>query len=96
MNRDELVEKAADVLHGGVSRMDIRACPMRSCRDEHRARAEDVLDALLPQVSTVEELAELPWNAVVATADGHTYRAESPLMAYVLQRGPVTVVWSPS
>jgi hypothetical protein len=72
--------------------------------------AADVLDAILPQVTTVEELEALPGGSLLALDGGVVYRwrsllnvlqavTESPYdyrAEEILGRGPLTVVWSPS
>lgn len=98
MNREQMIDIAADIItnppFGTTEREDAAA----------------VLDAILPQVATVEELAELPCPALLlGQPDG--YRPPSlmrwkptgleyedgthPDPQWVLAAGPLTVVWQP-
>lgn len=44
--REHAIEVVARILHAGVSDMDIKACPLMSCRGEHAARAVMAVDAM--------------------------------------------------
>lgn len=113
MNRAELVEKAARASHrqglecgGEYAEWDALR---EITRREYRENAEAVVDALLPQVSTVEELEALDdrsvlvfeapnYNLVLRFANGRL-RADSWVGSFeqaIAELGPLTVVWSPS
>ena len=70
--------------------------------------AETVIDAILPQVSTVAELEALPFGVKVLDAHGDVWWAESEPHRWwsgsaergwpsvdVVDAGPLTVVWMP-
>lgn len=96
-----MIEKAARSLHAG------RCCEDEPTRED-RSDAEWVVDAILPQVTTVEELEALPDRSIVvdaldrvwtSTGDGEPfldcrYDAERTLPE-LAARGPLTVVWQP-
>lgn len=52
-----------------------------------------LLDAILPQVSTVEELEALPDGLLLMSDTGVTVR--TPCLPFSLRHGPLTVVWQP-
>ena len=96
MDREQMIEKGVDALV---------ACPTTAFRDQSRA----ILDAVLPQVTTVEELEALPCPALLLGAlvgrlpavfrwtNGQLYY-EDGSMRLTLQAsefGPLTVVWQP-
>lgn len=94
MNRSEMVEKAARLLadYDGLSTPD----------ETDDARARIVLNAILPQVTTVAELEALPHLSVVLDSEGEpwtrwlngwTKDATSEQLSHV---GPLTVVWTPT
>lgn len=100
--RAEMVEKAAGVIASGDG--------VPFARLEHLEVADAVLDAVLPQVSTVAELASLPLGTKLLAANGSVWwrvydfewwRTESDSYDHqsanlLGNRGPLTVVWSPS
>ena len=112
MNRDQTIKKAANVLPyhwrtdapGGTCSCGHQTPLGRSC-SEHVARV--IPDAILPQVSTVEELEALPVGAVVVAPSGAAYELRPPGTWYGLNgwqmnarhllpgRSPLTVVWQP-
>ena len=89
MKRAELVEKAAKVL----------AEIPPSLRSGPYADAAAVVDVLLPQVTTVEELEALPNGTVLVGESGFPYwlTAGDDLTArtLLLHNGPLTVVYVP-
>ena len=85
MNREGLVGKAwRTIASHGIDRHEL---------------AEDVVDALLPQVTTVEELRSmieskrLAPDALLVNADGHHARASE--WTFLIWVKPLTVVWQP-
>jgi hypothetical protein len=68
--------------------------------------AEAILDAILPQITTVEELDTLPNETVLVGADGYAFRLEDGVLFAedgawhppnaLRESGPLTVVWRPS
>ena len=114
VNRETLVEKAALASHrwglecgGEYAEWDALR---ESVRRDYRSEAADVVDALLPQVTTVEELEALPSHTVIVTPEGgplekmqtkwlHMGALWASTAAEVVEcsreRGPLTVVWKP-
>lgn len=95
MNREQMVERAAAVLFevdGGTWPEDC------THPDEHRRDARAVLDAILPQVSTVEDLEALPDRAVLLGRNGFIWSIRkgqcSPLFM-LKDYGPFTLVYQP-
>lgn len=100
MNREQQIQRAAQAL----------AEVPEELRSGNYSDAILVLDAILPQVTTVAELEALPIWSVVLFPDGAPYRKASSdrwwsstgavLLAYDLAapanyEGPLTVVWTP-
>jgi hypothetical protein len=108
--REQMVEKAARASHqygfdcGGVYADwdDLSG----TVQQQYRADAAAVLDAVLPQVSTVEELEALPAGAKVLDTAGDVYwklstgrfrdlRGNDDGAEHVTFFAPLTVVWTP-
>ena len=106
MNREQMVAQAFRSIH------QFTACgcdgdPTGHVMEVHMAT--EVLDAILPQVSTVEELDALPAETLVVAADGYIYRRRrsSVWTWYCMSNGfdyrssdvldgpALTVVWQP-
>ena len=93
MNREELLDRATAAL--GAARCTI-GCTVES---HTREGARAVLDAVLPVVTTVDELRVLPSVAVLVSEKGATHRAMN--LVTMDERGislvgfPYTVVWQP-
>jgi hypothetical protein len=81
--------KATDVITGALrSPRDVPA-------DEVSRR---ILDAILPQVTTVEELEALPDSALLVTDDGYVLQHFADQYSGVILPAfgtPLTVVWQP-
>lgn len=97
MNREQMVEKARTLLrglNGGMCHLfDNQPC--KHCD----AAADAMLDALLPQVTTVEELGKTPGVDLLVSPDGICAPASSwwsmvPMRDAVIPF-PLTVVWQP-
>jgi hypothetical protein len=98
MNREQMIDLAAKVfaeLEPGTEWTPIDE------REYYTRRAREVLDVILPQVTTMEELAALPdgtklvgpYGAIVARYDDDP----THLWEYWLRfDGPLTIVWQPS
>lgn len=104
MNRAEMIEKAARASHqwgldfgGEYAKWDALR---ESTRREYREEAAAVLDVLLPQVTTVEELGSLP-NSNTWLASNGVHPCKAPHRASFWRGynfdafGPLTVVWQP-
>ena len=63
MNRGEMIKKGASALH----HLHRSGCGYDCCYEDWSSNAEAVLDAILPVVTTVEELEALPRAAVIAS-----------------------------
>lgn len=98
MNREQMVEKAARAMLAD----DIAAGYASDGWDEGADRnwllgnARAVLDAVLPQVSTVAELEalHLPAQSVLVDTGGMALIAEL-VEEFDFRHGPLTVVWQP-
>lgn len=90
MNREQMVDKAAEAI--------------RTWDDSPNISAEAVLNAILPQVTTVEELEALPDESVIVEEHGLSHQkvaglwceagSEMPGSSRTLLL-PATVVWQP-
>lgn len=100
MNREQLVEAAAKAIRS------VGDFGPFAPNDYARAEAEAVLDAILPQVTTVAERAALPVGAVVRSTAGTiaarfdaergvVFGMSQPFSWATLQL-PLTVLWQPS
>jgi hypothetical protein len=99
MNREQMIEKAAEALLAACG-----ACDDAEGRADHVRDARTVLDAILPQVSTFEELEALDPRSLMLK-DFDTYaraedaaslvRAARYLGRDFLPVNPLTVVWQP-
>lgn len=117
MNREALVERAAkaawdaDTEREGLScYYDWQAPGGDVLNDGYRERARVILDAILPQVSTVAELEALPNTALLKSITGEVWQKSLPgwdclsedgtaglySSEAVASRGPLTIVWSPA
>lgn len=98
MNREQMIEKAAEAI------ADYYDHPAESYEDDARR----VVDALLPQVTTVEELEALPPRTVVVGVRGVTWvrgdRDHFPWVGTlwgsasshsVIESAPLLVAWQP-
>lgn len=95
MNREQMVSAAAEVMwDNNPEEVDTMTT------------ARLVLDAVLPQVSTVAELEALPVGALVVASDGESWKLESgewwehsrlvaASASYLATLTPLTVVWQP-
>jgi hypothetical protein len=102
MSREELVERVVAVMLTPYIEQD------RTPHDLDYEVANKILDAILPQVRTEEELEALPDGAIVTTPwQSYRWRATLRLLlgavdgfdhepSGVLTDGPLTVVWRPS
>lgn len=95
MSREEMIEKAARAIatsQYGESVLDIEAA-----RTTWIAAATCALDAILPQVTTVEELKAVRIGSVLMTEGGHCFRWDAPRKVSMVLKvyGPLTVVWQP-
>lgn len=112
MSRDEMVEKATQVINNSacVRRGELGHPDADGRALCSRCNATAVLDAILPQVTTVEELEPLPAGALLKGADGDVWKAGRSRFdclsedwsrglsraGQVIQRSaPLTVVWQP-
>ncbi len=105
MNRAQMIEKGAQAHYREAMPDATIIWPELShkAREHHRQRAAAVIDAALPQVTTVEELEALPIATQLVTEDGETdnagYWAElarSSVADGVTQYfWPLTLVWQP-
>jgi hypothetical protein len=102
MSREELIERVVTVMLTPYIEED------RTPHDLDYELAQQILDAILPQITTVDELEALPDGAMVA-APRQVYRWRARLgLLYgvvdgfdyepsgVLTDGPLTVAWRPS
>lgn len=96
--RDELIERTADVLSGqpighGYYQSSIG-------RGEAQEIAVSVVDAVLPQIHTVEELDALrsreSGKTLLIDREGCPYLLKSVSNGVVELIGPLTIVWQPS
>lgn len=117
MDRAALIEKAAragweaDTADHGLS-MHYGWQPPGGdvLNDEYRKQARVMLDAVLPQVATVEELDVLPVGSLLKADDGDVWQLSFHggwdclsedgsgglrSSAQVVATGPLTVVWEP-
>lgn len=85
MNRAEMVEKYVDLIEGS---------PFGA---SYRDDAVAFLDAILPQVSTVEELEALPDGSLLVSEVGPVqwYGDNSADVIFRAFGSPLTVVWRP-
>lgn len=110
MNREQMIEKAAQVMCDAPNDSLPSFAQAATLRQIYRREAQMVVDAILPQVTTVDELAALPEGAVVIDGNGHAWRKVNALSrwcwgawgyytesssAELVQFGPLTVVWQP-
>ena len=98
MNREQQIEKVQRILYSDTTAIGpeiLRATPL-------------ILDAILPQVTTVEEGAAVPWSAKLVSDDGLLFKVTiSGQLIGLASRdrydwqvaldnfGPLTVVWQP-
>jgi hypothetical protein len=73
MNREQMIEKAATEFYYRIMIETRDEWPLfeylpEVCQQNHRDDARKLLDAILPQVTTVEELEALPAGSVVLVA----------------------------
>ena len=105
MTREQMVEKARDEISAWENEC---GCPIPGDLAESIGRS--VLDAILPQISTVAELESLPWDSVVhGLPHGDVWQssgrgwdclsedgsAGTYFSASVARQAPLTVVWQP-
>jgi hypothetical protein len=86
MTREEMIKKATEVLH--VHRDD----------EFEPYVSEMILDAILPQVTTVEELRALPDDTLLINDSGSSFRwfsgeRNEADIDWWIDRLPMTVVW---
>lgn len=102
MNREQLIEKAASAIRKHLP--TVRPIVLT-------AMGTTIVDAVLPQITTVEELEALPSGAKVLDASGEVWRVVRwPYQtlfystvatlgvheaAEIVARGPLTIVWQP-
>ena len=97
MNREQMIEKAAEALLAACG-----ACDDAEGRADHFRDARAVLDAILPQVRSVEELEALPVETVVVDTYGRAFTRYQGWWDYSEEMykpseliPPLTVVWQP-
>jgi hypothetical protein len=111
VNREELIQRAADVIAWEevppTIFIDRTHLELRMDEAEAKTIAESVLDAILPQVTTVEELEALPGALVVDGGNrkwevGHYYLTSIDKRQDLLRHyeavevlAPLTIVWQP-
>lgn len=102
MNREQMVEKAAGALTEHLGGHFLTW-------DEGSVNLAEVLvDALLPQVNSVEELVALPAGSLLVAQSNSVFTWRCPILllqgmttgydyepADILANGPMTVVWQP-
>ena len=91
MNRDEMIKRATLAMYNGDQRL----------AERYAGDGRKVVDAILPQVTTVEELEALPGKSLLyGTASGSaewvvwqpSWQDPQELLEMF---GPLTVVWTP-
>lgn len=101
MNREQMVERAADAIRAAGDFGPFAP------NDYARAEAAAVLDAVLPQVTTVDELEALPAETIGLTGHGEVWTTDGEGHWTEFSAGdgwwhvsnvalPLTVVWQPS
>ncbi len=109
MNREQMIEKAAQVLWEAAWPNTSWDLATEDDRGPHLDDASDLVDAILPQVTTVAELEALSNYSFVVGEDG-PYMVRHLGSTYLQQKfgegwdcepkdalahGPLTVVWQP-
>lgn len=100
MNREQMIEKVATAIAWEPSVHYPDALQLRMHVDEDLAAeiAAEIIDAILPQVTTVEELEALPDSSLLVTDDGYVLQHFADQDPDVILRAfgtPLTVVWQP-
>lgn len=95
-HRDDQIAAAAAALDEALASRDLWL-------DGLLPDAEAIVDAVLPQVTTVDEVTALPHRTVLVSAEGEIFHwswrmpMNLRLVAEgMLESGPLTVVWQPS